>query len=282
MARLHSGDLSPTLGTRGYMAPEVVMGRAQPSIATDLHALAVLIYETLLLRHPLEGGRSLDPDPQKDDDLILGSQALFVEDPGDASNRLRPPPLVPFERLGPHLAPLFLRAFGEGLRHPAARPSAGAWEQALYRTHDVLHVCPGNHDWMVLAPGMPMICPYTRQKFTEPAPYLQFFRAVPRQPGNYRKDTAALTIQNGTRLMPWHRRANLSADEKCPATEQGYFAREEDRWYFVNTSDERVILLDGTTLGQGEGLELSPGRQMLLTGEPGGRLAQFDFMAPPA
>ena len=37
------------------IAPEVVAGKKQPSIETDLHALAVLIYETLLLRHPLAG-----------------------------------------------------------------------------------------------------------------------------------------------------------------------------------------------------------------------------------
>src|SRR5262249_17352519 len=52
------------LGTPGYIAPEVLATqhlaledphRKLPSNLTDLHALAVLIYEYLLRRHPLKG-----------------------------------------------------------------------------------------------------------------------------------------------------------------------------------------------------------------------------------
>ena len=49
------GSAERVLGMPGYIAPEVITGKALPAIETDLHALAVLIYETLLLRHPLQG-----------------------------------------------------------------------------------------------------------------------------------------------------------------------------------------------------------------------------------
>ncbi len=55
---------------RDFIAPEVVMtahlprdsaDRRLPCIATDRHALAVLIYMYLLYRHPLRGGKVHDP-----------------------------------------------------------------------------------------------------------------------------------------------------------------------------------------------------------------------------
>ena len=55
------------VGTPDFIAPEVVRtshlskdnpDRYLPSIATDKHALAVLIYMYLLYRHPLRGGKN--------------------------------------------------------------------------------------------------------------------------------------------------------------------------------------------------------------------------------
>lgn len=54
------------VGTPDFIAPEVVKTshlpkddprRVLPSIATDRHALSVLIYMYLLFRHPLRGGK---------------------------------------------------------------------------------------------------------------------------------------------------------------------------------------------------------------------------------
>src|SRR5262249_47460962 len=54
------------LGTKGYIAPEVLTtmhlklndpNRKHPNARTDQHALAVLIYQYLLRRHPLDGKR---------------------------------------------------------------------------------------------------------------------------------------------------------------------------------------------------------------------------------
>lgn len=86
------------VGTPDFIAPEVMETRSLklgdpkkklPSIYTDRHALAVLIYMYLLYRHPLRGGKVHDLDPAKDEELGMGKDALFVEHPTDHSNRVK-------------------------------------------------------------------------------------------------------------------------------------------------------------------------------------------------
>ena len=114
------------LGTPGYIAPEVLAGKAHPCIETDRHALAVLIYESLLLRHPLRGPKvNSKVSPEEDEKLSMGEKALFVEHPTDKSNWLRPPPPIPMTRLGPYLAALFNRAFIDGLHDSSKTTGLG-------------------------------------------------------------------------------------------------------------------------------------------------------------
>ena len=84
------------IGTPDFIAPEVMAtkhlnkldpNRKLPSIQTDRHALAVMIYMYLLYRHPLRGGKIHDMDPQTDEELSMGLNALFVEHPTDKTNR---------------------------------------------------------------------------------------------------------------------------------------------------------------------------------------------------
>ena len=75
------------VGTPDFIAPEVLETRSLkigdpnkklPSIQTDRHALSVLIYMYLLYRHPLRGGKVNDLDAAKDEELSMGSKALFI------------------------------------------------------------------------------------------------------------------------------------------------------------------------------------------------------------
>ena len=86
------------VGTPDFIAPEVMATRhlkvgdpnkKLPSIYTDRHALAVLIYMYLLYRHPLRGGKVWDIDPAKDEELSMGERALFIEHPTDKTNRVK-------------------------------------------------------------------------------------------------------------------------------------------------------------------------------------------------
>ena len=66
--------------------PKDDKNRKLPSRTTDLHALAVLIYMYLLYRHPLRGDKVHDQDDsQRDEELMMGAKALFVEHPTDKS-----------------------------------------------------------------------------------------------------------------------------------------------------------------------------------------------------
>ncbi|MDE5813030.1 MAG: kinase, partial [Muribaculaceae bacterium] len=124
------------VGTPDFIAPEVLQTRSMPigdpnkklpSIQTDRHALAVLIYMYLLYRHPLRGGKVHDLDAAKDEELSMGEKALFIEHPTDRSNRPNVKNMqkaelpqgdvdkLPYTICGPYLKELFDRAFIDGL-----------------------------------------------------------------------------------------------------------------------------------------------------------------------
>jgi hypothetical protein len=130
------------VGTPGWMAPELVTGQeTMPSPYTERHSLAVIVYQTLLMRHPLFGPSVHDPnDPNRDEELQLGEQALFIESPRDVSNR--PKNLAyPYTVYGAGMSRLFERAFVDGLRDPRARPMPHEWARELTRLFDVLVPC---------------------------------------------------------------------------------------------------------------------------------------------
>ncbi len=99
------------MGTKGYIAPEVLSTahlpihdpqRKHPNARTDLHALAVLLYQYLLRRHPLDGKR-IPPQAKTAEEqelLSYGSEAIFSENPTDASNRPEEKNYVPARRWG--------------------------------------------------------------------------------------------------------------------------------------------------------------------------------------
>ncbi len=135
------------LGTSRFMAPEVVRGEAQPSTATDLYSLAVLLFYLLMFHHPLQGRRELayacfDREAEKE---LFGTQPLFVFDPLDHSNA--PDPAIHGSVLEywalypPYIRDDFVRAFTAGLDKPAQRVREGLWRSHLSRLLDGVMVC---------------------------------------------------------------------------------------------------------------------------------------------
>jgi len=127
-----------------YMPPEVVIaGRYMPTISTlygQRHALSVLIYQLLLLRHPLRGMKMNSTiSAEEDDRLSMGECALFIEHPTDASNRTDPRTgevkLIKssYNDFGHDIAELFERAFIDGLHNPNLRPTPSEWASAFER-----------------------------------------------------------------------------------------------------------------------------------------------------
>jgi len=264
------------MGTPGYIAPEVLANKGQPRIETDRHALAVLIYESLLLRHPLRGPKvNSRTSPEEDELLSMGAKALFIEHPQDISNSVRPPPVVPSHRLGPYLAELFRKAFVDGLHEPNRRPAADDWERGLYRTFDILHPSPGNSDWFVLAPGMPLQCPFTRKRLTAPVPYAHFHSE--RQPGHFVSDGHGLTIYHHLPLMIWHTTRTIPG-ENADRTRKGYFSYHQERWWLTNESDDVIQPTGGAPVGKGESVELKEGMELRASSQPNARLFRIDFL----
>lgn len=138
---------SGVLGTRRFMAPEVVRGEAMPSTQTDLYSLAVLVFYILLVHHPLLGRRELDHPclDRKAEDELFGSSPLFVFDPDDDSNA--PDPLehsgvlANWALLPAYVQALFVQAFGAGLRDPQRRVRESVWRATLARLLDGIATC---------------------------------------------------------------------------------------------------------------------------------------------
>ncbi len=136
------------LGTRRFMAPEIVRREASPSTATDLYSLSVLLFYLLMVGHPLVGRRELD-FPTWDDRAeseLFGAEPVFVFDPVDRRNE-------PVEELHgsvvsnwmlypEHIRRLFTTAFTVGLSDPAnGRVRESVWRAALARLRDAIQRC---------------------------------------------------------------------------------------------------------------------------------------------
>ncbi len=287
------------VGTPDFIAPEVLRtnkldkndpNRKLPSRATDLHALAVLIYMYLLYRHPLRGGKVHDLDPQRDEELSMGERALFVEHPTDTTNRpnlsdVRPGDLPwadvtkrPYTLTGPYLKPLFDKAFIEGLHNPNLRPSADEWEQALVKTIDLMQPCP-NPDclqkWFVFDNTTKPVCPFCNTPFRGQLPILNLYSA--RTVGNFVPDNHRLMVYNNQYMYAWHTNNRIFPNERLTDAQRkpvGYFVFYQNRWVLVN---QNIPDLTDVALKKpipiGQMLELTDGQQILFDKEQGGRLA---------
>ncbi|NNJ12053.1 hypothetical protein EKD04_017120 [Chloroflexales bacterium ZM16-3] len=177
------GFLPPQVqGMPGFIAPEVVMGKAQPSHLSDRHSLAVLILWTLLFRNVMLSVRTHDPNDEANDDrLSYGEYACFSEHVQNRSNWLpevgRPlyqRGALSYRTLTPKLQYLTEQALIAGLHQPEERPEALQWEQAIAEAYDLAIACHGCRQsffypyWM--KPSGRRQCPFCGQSVRTPHP----------------------------------------------------------------------------------------------------------------
>lgn len=293
------GKIPPQVaGTPDFIDPMVMMTqklpigdprRVLPSIRTDQHALAVLIYMYLLYRHPLRGPKVHDVnDPQRDEELSMGEKALWVEDPKDFSNRIRPkdlrtadlpwgdPAKVPYTTTGPYLSKLFERAFTTGLRDPSQRPTADDWEVALVKTVDLLQPCVNptcEQKWYVFDNTTSPKCPFCSTAYRGLLPVLNLYSS--HKEGSYRPDNHRLMVYSNQSLFAWHMFKHVFPNEKLTESMRkrlGYFVLHNGKWWLKNES--MTQLWDATNKLQiplGGQVEIRDQLQ-LVNKEPGGRL----------
>ena len=286
------------IGTADFIAPEVLAtkqlkitdpNRKLPSIRTDLHALPVLIYMFLLHRHPLKGGKVHDLDTEKDDLLSMGEKALFIEHPTDKTNRPKLNQIskwdvywadvakLPYTITGPYLKPLFDKAFIDGLHHPMQRPTAEEWEIALQKTTDLIQTCSNTsceQKWYVFDNTNTPKCPFCGTKHQGTLPVLDLYYQF--KPSVWKPENHRLMVYNNQYLFQWHVNRNLARNERLTAQQKvpvGYFTFHNNKWVFVN--QQLTSLVDKTEnkdIPINSMVELTDGKQLLLSKEEGGRV----------
>ncbi len=168
------------VGTPEYMAPELVSKQEkEPTVVTDRHALAVILYRWLLfVQHPLMGPKRHSADPGQDDLLALGERALYIEHPTDTSNRPQNLQLTT-DIFPPRLRELFRQVFVDALHSPQKRPLPGMWDDALVELFDHIIPCANTSGCELRffpAPEMgPLRCPLckTYVDFPDYVPYIK-------------------------------------------------------------------------------------------------------------
>ena len=274
------------VGTRGYIAPEVLEssmlshndpGRKLPSTYTDLHALPVLIYEYLLLRHPLLGPKTHDfTSPEMDDFLTLGPKALFVEHPTDFTNR--PPDLnVQIKDLGPVLERLFLRAFVDGLHNPDERPTALEWEKGLVKTWDLLQPCENPlcaAKWFVLYDTRNPVCPFCGHRVKpENIVRLHLKSQMRTNPGQW-IGAGEVNVYHNMPLFKWHVLANTFPDEKTDRDLMAYVCKFNGQWLLVNQNIQGMTSPSGNLVPVGQAVLMKNGAVFRISNEAKGLLVE--------
>lgn len=141
------------LGTMEYMAPEIIINEVDsPSIKTDLHSLAVLLFQLWMWHHPMHGEmeynlRCWDIPAKK---KVYGENPVFIFDINNTTNKLPndyeyETPRKFWDVCPNPLKELFTKAFTEGLKNPDKRVTEGEWEKAFLELYDNIIPCPNDN-----------------------------------------------------------------------------------------------------------------------------------------
>ncbi|MCF2619711.1 protein kinase [Oscillibacter valericigenes] len=145
----YATEVSSSIGTPLYRAPEIVKGKAN-SLETDCYSFALLAYELLTFSKPFNGS-IMDEDPVDDfsDDIyerIESGKCQYVHEP-DSTNI----PKYGISRqleliMTPELETLFLQTFNlDGRSHPSHRPSMRSWYKVFQEASNCLIECEKGH-----------------------------------------------------------------------------------------------------------------------------------------
>lgn len=288
------------LETPDFIAPEVLQtltlkfgdpNKKLTSLVTNRHALAVLIYMFLLRRHPLRGGRILDEDAAKDEELSMGEKALFVEHPTDKSNRpdvamMTPAELPqgdvtkrPYTNCGPYLTEMFNRAFIYGLHEPSKRPLAEEWSNAIIKTIDLLLPCQNpdcEEKWFVFDNSTKPKCPFCGAEYRGDIPILNFYYSPIK--GKFLPDNLRLMVYEGQSICSRHISSLIKVQGGNTVNDyesMGYFDIKNGQWVLVNSKLTDMWDVSEQPYRQikiGESVEITDGQKILLSKEEGGRL----------
>jgi serine/threonine protein kinase len=242
-------DRSITVGTPGFMAPEVLLGKSKPSADSDLFSMAVLMFHLLTRSDPLKGAMELsircldEPAKRK----LYGEEPVFIFDRDDDRNRPDPDvhraavltwPIYP-----EYLQRLFIQTFGAGMHNPPARVRTGQWCEALAACLDSRLICPHCGQEVFASPGLISKCWACGSTIQPPA--------------TLSAGKGAVLVQPENELHPYH--LNPLAPERIDAP----IGRIES-----HPSDPRILGLKNLSskdwtaqLGNGQFMTVPPGQR---------------------
>lgn len=259
------------VGTPDFIAPEVYKtqhlpmsdsNRVLPNQKTDLHALAVLVYQYLLYRHPLRGrlaGTLAPNDAGADEAKLMGSDALFIEHPTDIRNRVNASSpdnadylpycdcsKLPMDTCGEPIKKLFLRAFVDGLHDPNKRPSAIDWIRGIEQT--LAMVVPCNNDkcqQKSFAYAGRHQCPFCgTSSYAYPVGTFYSPDGLG-EAKSYKPDGASVTVVHNRQLHEWHTNKIGYENMAGPAntrTVKARFIRTQTGWSFENKGFDTLMI----------------------------------------
>lgn len=144
---------SNVVGTCGYMAPELISNRfLSPSTKTDLHSLAVVLFQMLIGVHPYDGKKEyyMSGDKTNEDvELLYGvnnAQFIFADENDLDKYIVDTEPSHISAKYWWNFQPdaikeLFKRAFVDGVNNPKKRPIASIWKKAFINYLGMLQKC---------------------------------------------------------------------------------------------------------------------------------------------
>ena len=280
------GFLSPqVLGTPDYIAPEVLSGKGHPSVRTDRHALAVLLHQLLLFRHPFRGPKVYARDTEEDERLALGETATFIDHPTDRSNRPHRG-FWPTRVLGETLAGLFIRSFVKGLRDPSSRPTASEWETALVRLSDRVVGCGAKgcaEKYFPVTEGMGISCPWCGRPFfaANGVPALRLYSGD--RHGTFHPEPDYwIAGYPGKTIHSWHANRGVEPGPTADSTTLGKITLERGKWFVQNLRLAEARLVENGALGKrispGSKIELAEGLAFLMDLLPDGRMVYVQWI----
>jgi DNA-binding helix-hairpin-helix protein with protein kinase domain len=263
-------------GTLDFMAPELMRyfgaahgwgGGAEarrltvyPSIRTDLHALAVLLFRMFMIDHPLLGKRDTGCLDEYAIYQLFGESPLFIFDPIDDSNA--PDPVDHYNSLAnwaiypKFFKALFLKAFTTGLHDPAnGRVVESVWRNAMIRLRDSIIYCPkckvetfADIDMLDKPDSNTVVCWSCQQKVQLPA-------RIRIQHGNR---NVVVMLNHDTKLYPHHMDVISEFDFSTPIAEVSQHPTITNLFGLKNLSKGKWTYVPpgGTTT------DLEPGRSL--------------------
>lgn len=136
------------LGTPGFMAPEIVVGKAKPSRNTDLYSLSVLLFYLFMVNHPLDGKveaniKCMDMAARI---KLYGTDPIFIFDPDNKMNRpvkgYQDNALIYWPIYPEKLRSMFTKAFTIGLTTPNKRITEPQWMDLIANMMSGMMQCP--------------------------------------------------------------------------------------------------------------------------------------------